>query len=57
MVLEWIRRKDPAISKQLKEYLFSEKPIAHKVYGILWISIELNPASGGIHAYGCREMT
>jgi len=30
MVLEWIRRKDPKFSKELKNYLFSEKPIAHK---------------------------
>lgn len=30
MVLEWIRRKDPTFSKELKEYLFTEKPIAHK---------------------------
>ena len=30
MVLEWIRRKDPAFSKHLKDYLFTEKPIAHK---------------------------
>lgn len=30
MVLEWIRRKDPAFSRQLKEYLFTEKSIAHK---------------------------
>ena len=30
MVLEWIRRKDPVMDKELKDYLFSEKPIAHK---------------------------
>ena len=30
MVLEWIRRKDPTFSKQLKEYLFTRKSIAHK---------------------------
>lgn len=30
MVLEWIRRKDPTLSKELKTYLFTEKPIAHK---------------------------
>jgi ferritin-like protein len=29
MVLEWIRRNDPRFSKELKEYLFTEKPIAH----------------------------
>lgn len=29
MVLEWIRRNDPALSKQLRDYLFTEKPIAH----------------------------
>jgi ferritin-like protein len=30
MVLEWIRRKDPAFSKELKDYLFTAKPIAHE---------------------------
>jgi len=30
MMLEWIRRKDPRFSKELKDYLFTEKPIAHK---------------------------
>jgi uncharacterized protein len=28
MVLEWIRRKDGRFSKELKEYLFTDKPIA-----------------------------
>jgi hypothetical protein len=27
MVLEWIRRRDPRFSKELKEYLFTNKPI------------------------------
>ena len=30
MVLEWIRRKDPRFSKELKDYLFTEKPLAHE---------------------------
>jgi ferritin-like protein len=30
MVLEWIRRNDPAMSKELKDYLFTTKDIAHK---------------------------
>jgi ferritin-like protein len=30
MVLEWIRRKDPTFSKELKDYLFTDKAIAHK---------------------------
>jgi len=29
MVLEWIRRKDPAFSKELKDYLFTRKPLTH----------------------------
>jgi len=29
MVLEWIRRKDPSFDKELKDYLFTETPIAH----------------------------
>jgi hypothetical protein len=28
-VLEWIRRHDPAFDKELKDYLFTDKPIAH----------------------------
>ena len=27
MVLEWIRRHDPRLSKELKDYLFTTKPI------------------------------
>lgn len=30
MVLEWIRRQDPVFDKELKDYLFTEMPIAHK---------------------------
>ncbi len=30
MVLEWIRRKDPKFSSELKDTLFTKKPIAHK---------------------------
>ena len=30
MILEWIRRKDPTFDKELKDYLFTDKPIAHK---------------------------
>lgn len=30
MLLEWIRRKDSTFSDQLKDYLFTEKQIAHK---------------------------
>lgn len=30
MILEWIRRKDPAFDKELKDYLFTEKTIAHE---------------------------
>jgi uncharacterized protein len=29
MLLEWIRRNDSGFSKELKDYLFSDKPIAH----------------------------
>jgi ferritin-like protein len=29
MVLEWIRRQDPQMDKELKDYLFTDKPIAH----------------------------
>ena len=29
MVLEWIRRKDPTLDKELKDYLFTTDPIAH----------------------------
>ncbi len=30
MVLEWIRRQDPAFDKELKDYLFSSDTIAHE---------------------------
>jgi ferritin-like protein len=30
MLLEWIRRQDKKFSKQLKSYLFTEKPVAHQ---------------------------
>jgi uncharacterized protein len=30
MVLEWIRRKDPAFDHELKDYLFTDKGIAHE---------------------------
>lgn len=30
MVLEWIRRKDSTFDKELRNYLFTEKIIAHK---------------------------
>lgn len=29
MVLEWIRRQDPTFEGYLKEFLFTDKPIAH----------------------------
>lgn len=29
MVLEWIRRRDPTFDKELKDFLFSDKPIVH----------------------------
>jgi len=30
MVLEWIRRQDQRFSAELKDYLFTDKPIAHE---------------------------
>lgn len=30
MLLEWIRRNDPSFSKELKDYLFTDAPIAHE---------------------------
>ena len=30
MVLEWIRRRDPTLDKELKDYLFTTKSLAHK---------------------------
>ena len=29
MVLEWIRRRDPAFDHELKDFLFTDKPITH----------------------------
>ncbi|MET0002891.1 MAG: encapsulin-associated ferritin-like protein [Candidatus Thiodiazotropha sp.] len=30
MVLEWIRRQNPSFDKELKDYLFTDKTIAHE---------------------------
>ena len=30
MILEWIRRKDKTFEKEMKDYLFTDKPIAHE---------------------------
>ena len=30
MVLEWIRRQDPTFDKELRDFLFTEKSIAHE---------------------------
>ena len=30
MVLEWIRRKNPVFNAELKNFLFTDKPITHK---------------------------
>ncbi|MGD2054248.1 MAG: ferritin-like domain-containing protein [Gammaproteobacteria bacterium] len=30
MLMEWIRRKDPKFDEELKDYLFTDKPIAHE---------------------------
>jgi ferritin-like protein len=29
MVLEWIRRRDPVLDRELRDYLFSDQPITH----------------------------
>jgi len=29
MVIEWLRRQDQVFEKELKEYLFTDKPIGH----------------------------
>jgi hypothetical protein len=29
MVIEWLRRQDEVYEKELKEYLFTDKPIGH----------------------------
>ncbi|OGA47922.1 MAG: ferritin [Betaproteobacteria bacterium RIFCSPLOWO2_12_FULL_62_58] len=30
MLLEWLRRNDAALSRELKDYLFTDKPITHE---------------------------
>lgn len=30
MVLEWVRRQDDVFDKELKDFLFTERPLAHK---------------------------
>lgn len=29
MLIEWIRRKDETFAKELKDYLFTDKPLSH----------------------------
>jgi ferritin-like protein len=29
MLMEWIRRKDKAFASEMKDYLFTDKPLAH----------------------------
>jgi len=29
MVMEWIRRRDPVFSAEMKDYLFTDKPLTH----------------------------
>ena len=29
MLLEWIRRRDPTFSREMKDYLFTEKSLTH----------------------------
>ncbi len=29
MVLEWIRRRDPVFDKELRDWLFTDKPLSH----------------------------
>ncbi len=29
MILEWIRRHDPAFDKELKDFIFTKKPLTH----------------------------
>ena len=29
MVLEWIRRRDPTFDKELRDYMFTQGPVAH----------------------------
>jgi len=29
MLIEWLRRRDPQFEKELKDYLFTDKPLAH----------------------------
>ena len=30
MLLEWIRRRDPKLNDELRDYLFTDKPLAEK---------------------------
>jgi ferritin-like protein len=30
MLLEWLRRRDAGFGKQLRDYLFTDRPIAHE---------------------------
>src|SRR5438876_1036566 len=46
MVLEWIRRHDPAFDGHLKEYLFSTDPITERAGEVEKQQAESQPAGG-----------
>jgi hypothetical protein len=29
MIIEWLRRQDPVFEKELKDFLFTDKPLSH----------------------------
>ena len=47
MVLEWIRRRDPTLDEELKDFLFTDKPIAH----------ESRPPAGRTAGKACQHST
>ena len=45
MVLEWLRRRDPAFAQHLRDYLFTDKPILEREHELEGESTASAPAS------------
>jgi hypothetical protein len=54
MTLEWLRRKDPVLDRNLRQYLFTEGPIT-AVEEEAMVAAEATAAAGGEEEGGAPE--
>jgi ferritin-like protein len=52
MVLEWLRRRDPALNEMLKRYLFIDEPVLEREEALDEEEAARNGGAGGAHAEG-----